>query len=185
MTPRTTRFASLAAAGLLLLAACDAPAPPPPVLPPSSAPSLTAAACADGFQISGDQVEAASGLRALGITLRNCGSRPYRVDGFPVITMLDTYGRPMKITVGTGSEPVSSPDIWDRPPEPIDVAPGETVRARVLWRNTVTDGESVTGAHLSVAPAKGATAQLVTPNGGIDVGTTNRLAVNAWTRVDR
>jgi len=184
MTPRSTRVASLAAAGVLLLAACDAPAPlPPPVPPPSSAP--TVAACADGFQISGDEVEAASGLRAFGITLRNCGNRPYRVDGFPVITMLDRYGRPIEITVGTGSEPVSSPDVWDRPHKPIDVGPGETVRARVLWRNTVTDGESVTGRHLMVAPAKGATAQLVTPNGGIDVGTTNRLAVNAWTRVDR
>ncbi|GIF50990.1 uncharacterized protein DUF4232 [Asanoa ferruginea] len=184
MTARTTRVASLAA-GLLLLAACDVPPPPPPVRPPPSAPGPTAATCPDGFEISGDQVEAASGLRAFGITLRNCGDRPYHVDGFPVITMLDEYGRPIGITVGTGSEPVSSPDVWDRPPEPIDVAPGETVRARVLWRNTVTDGESITGAHLTVAPAKGAAAQLVTPNGGIDVGTTHRLAVNAWTKVDR
>ncbi|MEV4621606.1 DUF4232 domain-containing protein [Asanoa sp. NPDC049573] len=182
MTSRTTR-ALLAAASLVLLAACDAAPPLPPPEPPPASPSEPA--CPDGYQISGDQVEAAAGLRALGITLRNCGTSPYQVDGFPVITMLDMYGRPMKITVGTGSEPVSSPDVWDRPPRPIDVAPGETVRARVLWRNTVTDGESVTGAHLTVAPAKGARAQLLTPDGGIDVGTTNRLAVNAWTRVDR
>ena len=184
MTIRTTRVASLAA-GLLLLAACDATAPPPPVLPPSSAPSLTAAGLARtasrsaGTRSTPHPVCVPSASRCATVA-----SRPYRVDGFPVIAMLDTYGRPMEITVGTGSEPVSSPDVWDRPHRPIDVAPGETVRARVLWRNTVTDGESVTGAHLSVAPAKGAEAQLVTPNGGIDVGTTNRLAVNAWTRVD-
>ncbi len=59
--------------------------------------------------------------------------------------------------------------------------PGGTAKARVLWRNTVTDGDAVAATYLSVAPAPGAPEQLVTPDGGIDLGTTGRLAVNAWT----
>ncbi|MDG4825926.1 DUF4232 domain-containing protein [Asanoa sp. WMMD1127] len=180
---RTARRAGASLVVGILLAACDAPnpAPVPVPVPPAPAPSLTAtAACADGFRITATDVEAAMGLRAMGLVLENCGARPYELNGFPVIRLLDDRHATLGVTVGNGSQPVSAPDAWDAPAKPVTVPPGETARARVLWRNTVTDGEAVTATHLAVTPAPDAPEQLVTPDGGIDLGTTARLAVNAW-----
>lgn len=52
----------------------------------------------------------------------------------------------------------------------------------MLWRNTVTDSNrpATTGTYLQIAPAAGEPAHLILPDGGIDIGTTGRLAVNAW-----
>ncbi|GIF77165.1 DUF4232 domain-containing protein [Asanoa siamensis] len=125
-------------------------------------------------------VDGASGLRAMGIVLRNCGSRPYALNGFPVVRVLDEAGAAPAVTVGNGSAPVSAPDAWDAPAKALTVPPGGTARARILWRNTVTDGDAVTAARLAVRPAPGAPEQQVVPDGGIDLGTTGRLAVNAW-----
>jgi len=171
------RFGALLAAGVLL-AACDAPGPAP--VPPTAPPTATAPTCADGFRLTAGPVDSASGLRAMGIVLENCGTEPYSLDGFPVVRVLDNQRAALAVTVGNGSEPVSAPDSWDAPAHRLTVPPGGTARARVLWRNTVTDGDAVAATYLSVAPAPGAPEQLVTPDGGIDLGTTGRLAVNAW-----
>jgi hypothetical protein len=162
------RLGALLAVGALL-AACDAPGPAP--VPPTAPPTAIAPTCADGFRLTAGPVDSASGLRAMGIVLENCGTQPYPLDGFRAA---------VAVTVGNGSEPVSAPDAWDAPAHELTVPPGGTARARVLWRNSVTDGDAVAGTYLSVAPAPGAPEQLVTPDGGIDLGTTGRLAVNAW-----
>ncbi|WP_203718290.1 DUF4232 domain-containing protein [Asanoa siamensis] len=137
-------------------------------------------ACADGFRLTAGPVEGASGLRAMGIVLENCGTRPYTLEGFPAIRVLDTDLSAVAVTVGNGSQPVSAPDAWDAPPQQVTVPPGGIARSRVLWRTTTTEGDAVDAAHLAVTPEPGAAEQLVTPDGGIDLGTTNRLAVNAW-----
>lgn len=169
--------ASLAAAALL--AACDAPGPAP--LPPDPGPpTATEAACADGFRLTAGPVDGAAGLRAMAVVLENCGTRPYPLNGFPVVRVLDEARGDVAVTVGNGSAPVSAPDAWDAPARPLTVPPGGTARARVLWRNTVTDGDTVAATYLAVAPAPGAPERLVAPPGGIDLGTTGRLAVNAW-----
>ncbi|GAB3977493.1 DUF4232 domain-containing protein [Plantactinospora veratri] len=166
-----------------LLAACGTPSRPPIPEPTLTAePAPTAVECPDGFLITAGEVEPALGLRALGIELRNCGTAPYRLDGYPVVRVLDQERRPLDVTVGNGSAPVSSPDSYDLPPRPVLLQPGGTARARVLWRNTVTgSAEPATDArYLEIAPSPGAPTQLVAPRGGIDLGTTGRLAVNVW-----
>ena len=175
----TTRCLLLA--GALVLGGCAGPAPVPP---PTSAPAPTSAAvCPEsGVAITAGEVDTAGGLRALGIVLTNCGTSPYTTDGYPVIRVLDADYKPLDVTVGNGSEPVSAPDKYDVPPEAVTVPPGERVTARVLWRNTVTDSTvtATTGEYLEIAPAAGEPTQVVAPDGGIDLGNTGRLAVNPW-----
>ncbi|MEE6259394.1 DUF4232 domain-containing protein [Plantactinospora sonchi] len=163
-----------------LLAGCGGPSRPP--VPEPTVTASPTPTCADGFLVSAGEVSAAAGLRALGIELRNCGTAPYQVQGFPVVRMLDEQRQPLDVTVGNGSSPVSAPDSYDVPPRPVVLAPGEVARTRVLWRNTVaeTTRPPVNGSYLQISPAPGAPAQLVAPDGGIDLGTTGRLAVNAW-----
>ncbi|MEN3609582.1 DUF4232 domain-containing protein [Plantactinospora sp. ZYX-F-223] len=179
---RMRRLGTLLGAAALL-AACGTPSRPPIPEPTLTAdPSPTAVECPDGFLITAGEVEPALGLRALGIELRNCGTAPYRLDGYPAVRVLDQERRALDVTVGNGSAPVSSPDSYDVPPRPVVLRPGETARARVLWRNTVTEStEPATNAsYLEITPAPGSPAQLVAPRGGIDLGSTGRLAVNVW-----
>jgi hypothetical protein len=169
--------------GTALLAACASPAPVPPPPTPAPSPTSTAAACPEpGVAITVGEVEAAMGLRALGIRLTNCGNRDYTANGYPVVRVLDADRQPLDITVGNGSAPVSAPDSYDVPPLPVTLRPGEQVTARVLWRNTVTDSTvpATDGHYLEIAPAVGEPIQIVAPRGGIDLGTTGRLAVNPW-----
>lgn len=174
------RFGALLG-GVALLAACSSPAPLPP--PPAPAPTSAAPSCPEpGVAITAGEVDGAMGLRALGIILTNCGTRDYTANGFPAIRVLDGNRQPLDVTVGNGSAPVSSPDSYDVPPQPVTVRPGEQVTARVLWRNTVTDStvKATDGEYLEITPAAGEPAQLVAPRGKIDLGNTGRLAVNPW-----
>ncbi len=182
MTERSPARVGVLLSVAALLTGCDTPSTKPPASADRSQTVRTKTpteSCRGGVQITAGPVDGALGLRALGLELRNCGTVAYRVQGYPVIRMLDGQRRPLDVTVGNGSEPVSAPDSYDAPPRPVLLRPGETAQARVLWRNTVT-GSATTGTYLQVAPAAGEPAQLVAPSGGIDIGTTGRLAVNAW-----
>ncbi|MEQ4300197.1 DUF4232 domain-containing protein [Plantactinospora sp. B6F1] len=178
----TRRLGTLLGAAVLLVGCGTPNRPPIPEPTLTGDPSPTAAECPDGFLITAGEVEAALGLRALGIELRNCGAAPYRLDGYPVVRVLDQERRALDVTVGNGSAPVSSPDSYDVPPRPVVLDPGESARARVLWRNTVTESteQATNASYLEIAPGPEAPAQLVAPRGGIDLGTTGRLAVNVW-----
>ncbi|MEV0718945.1 DUF4232 domain-containing protein [Asanoa sp. NPDC050611] len=178
MLPLLRRLGVPLVAGALL-AACAAPGPAP-LPPPTAHPTPTARACADGVALTAGPVDSAAGLRAMGVTLYNCGDRPYQLAGFPVVRALDDAHAALAITVGNGSEPVSAPDAWDTPAHRLVVPPGGSAQARVLWRNTVTDGEPLVATYLAVRPVPGAPEQIVTPDGGVDLGTPARIAVNAW-----
>lgn len=177
----TIRRLVMLLSGTALLAACAGPAPVPP--PPTPSTTSTAVACPkSGVMITAGEVDSAMGLRALGIRLTNCGTHDYTANGYPVVRVLDADRQPLDITVGNGSAPVSAPDSYDVPPRPVTLRPSEQVTARVLWRNTVTDstGFATNGQYLEIAPAAGEPTQIVAPRGGIDLGTTGRLAVNPW-----
>ncbi|MER7010684.1 DUF4232 domain-containing protein [Saccharopolyspora sp. NPDC000359] len=167
--------------GASVLTGCTGPepAPPPPVAP---TPEEASGCPESGVQITAGPVDAASGLRAMGVVLTNCGTSDRTVHGFPVVRVLDEDRKPLGVVVGNGSEPVSAPDSYDAPPEPITLRPGDRAAARVLWRSEVTDSTNpaLNGTYLEVAPAAGEPAQVVEPDGGIDLGTTGRLAVNPW-----
>ncbi|MCX4389190.1 DUF4232 domain-containing protein [Micromonospora peucetia] len=207
--PGSARAVGLAVAGLVLLGACSpatdlpsaAPTPPAPTTPAAPTPANpapdaprpaappTAAASGttpttdcpkSGVRISSPGVSAAMGLRALSLELVNCGKKPYPLDGYPALRLLDGDGNPIPVQVIEGAKGITSG--FDAPPRPLTLRPGERAGAAVLWRNLVTDSTVVAtnGEGLEVAAATGQPAQAVETNGPIDLGNTGRLGVSAW-----
>jgi hypothetical protein len=180
---RTTgRYLVVAASTAALLTACDAKPAPIPSLPPTASASTGPACPASGVTVTAGQVEAASGLRALKVDLVNCGTVPYTANGYPVLRVLDADRKPLAVTVAEGTAKISRIDGFDGPPKPVAVAPGGRATAVLVWRNTVADSSvpATTGVHIEVAPAEGESAQLVSPEGGVDLGTTGTIATSPW-----
>ncbi|GAA4691307.1 hypothetical protein GCM10023263_29950 [Phytohabitans rumicis] len=127
-------------------------------------------------------VDAAAGLRAMRVEMANCGSQPYTVDGYPALRVLGADRAPLAVTTAEGTARISSIAGFDKPPQPVTLAPGDRAAAVVVWRNTVTDGNTpaTTGTHLEVAPAAGQPAQVLSPAGGLDLGTTGTIATSPW-----
>ncbi|MCW6007069.1 DUF4232 domain-containing protein [Micromonospora sp. CPCC 205371] len=172
-----------ASATLVLLAGCtDDEAPTPDPTPP--APTATAApACPpSGVALSAGQVESASGLRAMRVEMVNCGSQPYTANGYPTLQVLDADRKPLDISVLQGTGQISTITGFDGPPRQVTLAPGAGAAAVVVWRNTVTDANvgATTGTYLEMAPAAGQPAQVLSPGGGIDLGTTDKIATSPW-----
>ncbi len=172
---------------LLVVSACAAEPEPP--APPSPEPTPAAVCPESGVRVAAGLSEAAMGLRVLGLRLTNCGERPYDLDGYPLLRVLDTDGEPLKVEVAQGSAGIATVEGFDAPPEPLTLRPGETAETQLMWRNTVTDnGASQVGESLSIAPAEGRPWQPVEAGGQypdglhIDVGGTGILGVRAWHR---
>ena len=123
------------------------------------------------------------GLRAQGLTLTNCSRTPYTLDGYPAMRALSSAGKPLDVTMirGTGSIAPGIPG-HDRAPEPIVLQPGEQAQTTIVWRNTYDDVSRppVNVAQLEVAPQPGRPAVVLTPEGGLDLGSTGRFAVSPW-----
>ncbi|TDC85660.1 DUF4232 domain-containing protein [Micromonospora sp. KC606] len=172
----------LAASTVFLLTACDAepvPIPPPPPTPGvSSGPECLTS----GVALTAGQVEAASGLRAMRVTMVNCGKMPYAVNGHPALRVLDADRKPLTLTIAEGTSNISRIDGFDDAPQPGTLAPGGEATAVLVWRNTVTDSSvpATTGVHIEVAPAAGQPTQLLTPQAGVDLGTTGTIATSPW-----
>lgn len=185
-------------AGITLLGGCAAPvaapggsvsAPPAPAEPSSTSDATPPvvgdplATCPDsGVRISYLGVNAAMGLRAMGLELVNCGDRPYRLHGYPAPQLRDAEGQPIAVHVINGAEGITSG--FDDPPRPLVLAPGEAAGTALLWRNLV-DNPTVVATNaerLEVAPLPGRPVQEVAMEGGIDLGNTDRLGVSAWTK---
>ncbi|MFG3577001.1 DUF4232 domain-containing protein [Micromonospora chersina] len=178
-------------AGVTVLAAC-APAPTPESasgLPATPTPAASTAppppTCSpEGIRITELGVDAAMGLRAMGLELVNCGDRPYVLEGYPAPSLRDADGDPLTVQVIPGARPITAG--FDQPPTRVVLRPGERAAAALLWRNLVTDATVVAsnGAHLDVAPLPGRPAYPVELDGPIDLGNTGRLGVSAWKRYD-
>ncbi|WP_433466084.1 DUF4232 domain-containing protein [Spirillospora sp. CA-128828] len=141
------------------------PSPPPPTCTP------------DGVSVSMDEPDAAMGLRAATITLRNCGGRPYRLNGYPSLRVLDENRQPFNVDVVRGTT-----QIKDGGPKPLTIRPGEAAVFGIVWRNLVTEAttEAVTGRYLEVRPAPGRPVVVIPSNGPLDLGNTGRLEETAW-----
>ncbi|MGW4461198.1 DUF4232 domain-containing protein [Micromonospora sp. NPDC004704] len=146
-----------------------------PVPTATGGPREAASCPASGVLVSTSPTDAAMGLRGMGIVLFNCGTEPFPLNGYPVVRVLDAEREPLAVRVENGTALGGE----DPGPKEITVYPGGTAYASVRWRNTVTDGEIAEGAYLEVAPAAGQPAQTVAKH--LDLGTTGRLEVHAWT----
>lgn len=135
-----------------------------------------------GARVTAGPVNAAMGLRAMDVTLVNCGTRPYRVEGYPVLRLLDRDQQPVTgVSVSHGSGGIATVTGFDDPPEPVTLQPGQTATAGLLWRNTVTgSGGATTIPYLTVEAKHGVLELLLKPDGGLDLGTTGKLGVGPW-----
>jgi len=150
---------------------------------PGMAPRPTAAtptACPDsGAAVTTGVVDAALGRRAVVVELVNCGTEPYKVNGYPGIGALDKDRDPLRLTI-THDHPYTDAGR-DQGPKPLTLAPGESVKSVLNWNNRVTSFEAVTeGAYLVVTPKEGEPPQ--TLPFWLDVGTSRELDVTAWAR---
>jgi hypothetical protein len=175
---------------LALLAGCGA-------RPAASVPDLTATpttrttppklGCTGGVRFSLTGGDAAMGIRVVTIEMVNCGSRAFTVNGYPGVRLFDEEHNPIQVDVGQGSASVASVPEFDNPPAEVILQPGEKARSGLLWRNLVIDGRgaAMTAFFLEATPADGQAWQEVTVRDGasgahIDIGTTGRVAVQAW-----
>jgi hypothetical protein len=152
-----------------------------PTEAPSAAPTDTCPS--SGVRMLPGLVEAAMGLRAMTVTLTNCGTEPYVVNGYPSVEVLDEDREPVDVRVLRGPEEITT-GVPDPGPHKVTLKPGESATTSLVWRNIVTEADvpAVNATHLRVATAKGRPAQVLTPEGGIDLGTTGRLGTGAWTK---
>ncbi|BBC31758.1 hypothetical protein SGFS_030520 [Streptomyces graminofaciens] len=137
-----------------------------------------------GVRIRPELVATAMGLRAMGVTLTNCGKKTYTLNGYPELEVLDAESEPAAVRVLKGSGPITTA-VPDLGPHAVTLKPGESARTELVWRNTVTEADTpaVNAPYLRVTPAKGRPAEIVAPDGGIDLGNTGRLGRTAWAKV--
>ncbi|MFD2685319.1 DUF4232 domain-containing protein [Streptomyces phyllanthi] len=150
------------------------PLDPPAPMPSDSCPS-------SGVRIEPGPVSAAMGLRAMGVTLTNCGRTTYRLAGYPKLQVLDEHREPLDVQILQGTEPITTGQP-DSGPKPVTLKPGESAMTELVWRNTVTDTTTtaVNGTYLRITPAKGGPSEVITPQGRIDLGNTGRIGTTAW-----
>lgn len=162
--------------------------PGPPTRPgldhhsPSSQASVPSGCAEEGLRVTAGVVDAAMGLRSFGVRLVNCGNTSRTVDGYPDVRVLDERGRTLDVAVHHGLAAVARSGVDDSAPRPVTLRPGQAAEAAVMWRNTYDDAgrPPLRGTHLNVAPTAGAAWQQVTPDGGVDLGSTGKLAVGPW-----
>ncbi|WP_234379388.1 DUF4232 domain-containing protein [Streptomyces caniscabiei] len=119
------------------------------------------------------------------VTLTNCGGKPYTVKGYPSIQVLDEDGEPYDdVRVLQGSRDITT-GVPDFGPHQVTLKPGESAGTTLVWRNTVTEADvpAVDAPTLRIAPLPGRPAEVLTPDGGLDLGNTGRLGTTAWTQL--
>ncbi|MGW3421843.1 DUF4232 domain-containing protein [Streptomyces phaeochromogenes] len=146
----------------------SAPAPSVPVQEGQGCPP-------SGLRFQADEGDAAMGLRAMGLDVINCGDRPYKLNGYPAVTVLDASGDPFPgVRTVEGTDKVSmAPE--DPGPRALTLDPGESAHAALYWRMHNQDG-----VYLRVAPEKGDGTVTVRPPYPLDIGPENILGTTAW-----
>ncbi|MCT4351618.1 DUF4232 domain-containing protein [Streptomyces sp. Je 1-79] len=157
------------------------PGATPEAEPPSAG---TSRGCpATGVRVTTGMVNAAMGLRAMPVTLTNCGAGEQRVNGYPDVRVRDVDREPMDVTVLKGPGPITQLD--DPGAHPVTLKPGESARSVFVWRYSAVDAATRrgSGVYVEIGPAAGAQRQTVEPEGGLDIGETGLLGTTAWQKV--
>lgn len=144
------------------------PAPAPTSCPPS------------GLRATAGVVDAATGLRAMTVTVTDCAQHPVRLNGYPALRVLDADHEPVDVEVVQGMGDHTG--VEDPGPVALTLEPGEAAYTVLLWRNTVTSAttSAVRAPYLAVGADEQRPAATVRPDGGLDLGTTGRLFTTAW-----
>lgn len=148
------------------------PAPGPE---PSTAPAPTDDCPASGAAVAMGEVETAMMHRAVVLTLTNCGSEPYRVDGYPSVQVLGEDGERLPVKVN----PAGSHFGRDQGPRALLLKPGSTARSILAWVSTQEGGELIEADALELAAAPDAGAR-VFPLEGHDIRYMDELNMTAW-----
>jgi hypothetical protein len=123
------------------------------------------------------------GLRVVGLHLENCGERAYTVNGYPLLELLDEDREPVEgVRILQGSGDITTAAGPDEAPRPVTLKPGETATSSLVWRNTTEFGTPVDVPYVRVRAKAGADPVTVTPH--LDLGTTGKLGVRPWKRVE-
>ncbi|WP_331283927.1 DUF4232 domain-containing protein [Streptomyces sp. H39-S7] len=139
-----------------------------------------------GVSIYVDRGDAAMGLRAVGLHLRNCGTQTYRLNGYPQLQIADEDHQPVgSVKVLHGGSAITTSSGADGVPQPLVLQPGESAYSSLIWRNTVElgVGDSVNAPYVRVWAKPGAAPVTVIPE--LDLGTTGKLGVGPWKKDER
>lgn len=162
----------------------DRPAEPSGRTPgPTEPPAPSATPCpASGWRMSPGMVTAAMGLRAMSVTLTNCGKGVREVNGYPDIRVRGLDRQLFSVTVLKGTEPVTTMD--DPGPRRVRLRPGQSAYTSLVWRYSAVHAATRegSGVYVEIGPAKGAARQTIEPDGGLDIGETGMLGTTAWQR---
>ena len=149
---------------------------------PETEASSASGPCPDsGMRLYADEGDAAMGLRAVGLHLVNCGTRPLRLHGYPKLTIQDEDHRPVDgVRILRGTDRISTGLGGDGSPRTVVLRPGEAAVAGLAWRNTTQAGEPVNAPYVRVWAEPAADPVTVVPE--LDLGTTGKLGVGPWRR---
>ncbi|SDM06847.1 Protein of unknown function [Streptomyces wuyuanensis] len=128
-------------------------------------------------------VSTAMGLRAMPVTITNCGTRDRQLNGYPDVRVRDAENRPMDVTVLKGPGPITQ--LEDPGPHPVPLRPGESARSVFVWRYSAVDAATLrgSGVYVEIGARAGDARQTVEPDGGLDIGETGLLGTTAWQKV--
>ncbi|WP_439678794.1 DUF4232 domain-containing protein [Embleya sp. MST-111070] len=149
------------------------PTKPTTPTPPADCPE-------SGVRLTAEEPEAAMGLRAMTLTMANCGNAPRTVTGYPSLRVLDAHRAGLSVDIDPGAASITTMESLQAKPRSVTLHPGEQAVSVVVWRNTVTAGSSQNALHLDVEPLPGQARQQIPVPGGIDLGTTARLGIGPW-----
>ncbi|MFJ1951535.1 DUF4232 domain-containing protein [Streptomyces microflavus] len=155
--------------------AAPAPTADVPAQGPDPSPTATGECPASGAVVTMGEVQAVMMSRAVVLTLTNCGTKPYRVVGYPSVQALGEDGERLPVKVN----PAGSVFGRDQGPKEVLLDPGLTVRSMLAWVSTKEGGELVMADALELAAAPDAGAR-VYPLEGHDIRYMDELNVTAW-----
>ncbi|MGI5375841.1 DUF4232 domain-containing protein [Streptomyces sp. CA-251387] len=148
-------------------------------VPADEASSASGPCPASGVHVYADQGDAAMGLRVVGLHLVNCGTRPYSLNGYPELELLDEEHEAVDgVRILHGTDQISTGTGGGGSPQPVLLQPGEAAQAGLAWRNTTNFGEPVHAPYVRVVAKPGARPVMVVPE--LDLGTTGKLGVGPW-----
>lgn len=130
---------------------------------------------ASGARVDMGPVETAMFARAVVLTLVNCGTEPYRVDGYPSVRVFDENGDRLPVPVNPGRS-MFGPDLG---PESVVLKPGGTMKSVLAWVSTKEGGDLIESDSLRIAAAPDAGA-LDFPLVGHDLRLMDELNMTAW-----